>query len=101
MSLLAMNGLYKGHVIAKQNSSSRQSRCVATSNKHVLFLALFVTCYKCFVARKVGSVWRGVATGKVKTFPDTVLGLPVTASGNGGRVPFASRFLVTFSDIRM
>ena len=57
MSLLAMNGLYKSHVFAKQNRSSRQSSCVVTSNKHVLFLALFVT-YKCFIARKVGSVWR-------------------------------------------
>ena len=61
--------LYKDHVLTKQNRSSRQSRCSATSNWHVHLLSLFVTCYKCFVARKVGSA----ATGKVKTFTDTFL----------------------------
>ena len=66
MSLVAMNGLYKNHVLAKQNRSSRQSRCVATSNWHVHFLPLFVTCYKCFVTGKVSSL----ATHKVKTFTD-------------------------------
>ena len=69
---LAMNSrLYKNHVLAKQNRSSRQSRWSATSNWHVHLLSLFVTCYKCFVARKVGSA----VTGKVKTFTDTFLGL--------------------------
>ena len=42
-----------------------------TSNWHVHFLSLFVTCYKCFIACKVGSA----ATGKIKTFTDTILGL--------------------------
>lgn len=46
MSLLAMNNLYKNHILAKQNLSSRKSRCVATSNQHVKFVSLFVTCYK-------------------------------------------------------
>ena len=55
----------------KQNRSSRQSHCVATSNRHVHFLSLSVTCYKCFIAIKVG--W--AATGKVKSFIDTVLEL--------------------------
>ena len=65
-----MNSLYKNHVLAKQIHSSRQSCFVATSNQHVHFLSLFVTCYtcKCFIARKVGSV----ATAKVKTFTDMV-----------------------------
>ena len=73
MNLLAMNSLYKSHVLAKQNRSSRQSRCVATSNQHMHFLSLFVMCYtgKCFIANEAG--W--VATGKVKTFKDTVLEL--------------------------
>ena len=57
MSLLAMNSLCKNHVLAKQNRSLRQSRRVTTSNWHVHFLSLFVTC-KCF----------NTATGKVKTF---------------------------------
>ena len=61
VSLLAMNGPYKNHVLAKQNRSSR----------HVHFLSLFATCYEYFITRKVGSA----ATGKVKTFTDTVLGL--------------------------
>ena len=65
-----MNTLYKNHVLAKQNHS-RQSRCVATSNRHVQFLSLFVTCYYYFIARKVGSA----TTGQVKTFTDTVQGL--------------------------
>ena len=71
MSLLAMNSqLYKNYALAKQIHSSRQSCCC--SNQHVHFLSLFVTCYtcECFIAQKVGSV----ATAKVKTFPDTVLG---------------------------
>ena len=61
-----MNSLCKNHVLAKQNRSLRQSRRVTTSNWHVHFLSLFVTwkCFKCFIARKVGSA----ATGKVKTF---------------------------------
>ena len=66
MSLVAMNSLYKNHMLAKQNRSSRQARCVATSNWHVHFLPPFFTCYKSFVAGKVGSV----ATHKVKTFTD-------------------------------
>ena len=66
MSFVAMNGLYKNHVLAKQNRSSRQARCVATSNWHMHFLPLFVTCYKCFVTGKVSSL----ATHKVKTFTD-------------------------------
>ena len=70
MSLVAMNGLYKNQVLAKQNRSSRQSRCVATSNWQAHFLPLFVKCYKCFVAGKVDSA----ATHKVKTFTDMVLG---------------------------
>ena len=41
------------------------------TNWHVHLLSLFVTCYKCFVACKVGSA----ATGKVKTFADTFLGI--------------------------
>ena len=65
MNLLAMNSLYKSHVLA------RQSRFVATSNQHMHFLSLFVMCYKCFIANEAG--W--VATGKVKTFKDTVLEL--------------------------
>ena len=44
MSLLAMDGLYKTRVLAKQNRSLRQSRCVTTSHRHVHFLRLFVTC---------------------------------------------------------
>ena len=54
----------------KQNHSSRQSCCVATSHRHVYFLSLFVRLCVMLV-RKVGSA----ATGKVKTFTDTVLGL--------------------------
>ena len=73
MNLLAMNSLYKSHVLAKQNHSSRQSRFVATSNQHMHFLSLFVMCYKCFIANEAG--WPWVATGKVKTFKDTVLEL--------------------------
>ena len=42
MSLLAMNILYKNHVLAKQNRSSRQSRSVATSNQHMHFLSLLI-----------------------------------------------------------
>ena len=71
MSLAAMNSLYKNQALAEQNHSSRQSRCVTISNRHVHFLSLFVTCYECFIARNVGSA----ATGKVKTYTDTVLGL--------------------------
>ena len=37
--------LYKNHVLAKQNCSSRQSRCAATS-QHMHFLSLFVMRYK-------------------------------------------------------
>ena len=72
MSLLAMNSLYKNHVLVKQNCSSKQSCWVVTSNQHVHFLSLFVTCYKtkCFVACKVDLA----ATGNVKTFTDIVLG---------------------------
>ena len=44
MILLAMDGLYKTRVLAKQNGSLRQSRCSTTSNRHVHFLTLFVTC---------------------------------------------------------
>ena len=71
MNLLAMNSLYKSHVLAKQNRSSRQSRFVATSNQHMHFLSLFVMCHKCFIANEAG--W--VATDKGKTFKDTVLEL--------------------------
>ena len=47
MGLLAMNSLHKNHVLAKQNRSSRHSRCVqATSNRHMHFLSLFVMCYQ-------------------------------------------------------
>ena len=47
MCLLAMNSLYKNHVLAKQNRSLRQSRCVqVTSNRHMHFLSLFVMCYQ-------------------------------------------------------
>ena len=61
-----------GHVLAKQNRSSRKWLCVATSNWHVHFLSLFVTCYKCFIMpRKVVLA----ATSKVKTFTDVVFGL--------------------------
>ena len=35
-----MNSLYKNHVLAKQNHSSRQSHRVATSTQHVHFLSL-------------------------------------------------------------
>ena len=67
-----LRGNSTGHVLAKQNDSSRQWLCVATSNWHVHFLSLFVTCYKCFIMpRKVGLA----ATSKVKTFTDVVLGL--------------------------
>ena len=44
-----MNSPYENHVLAKQNCSSRQSRCVATSNRHMHYLSPFVTCYKCFI----------------------------------------------------
>ena len=44
MILLAMDGLYKTRVLAKQNGSLTQSRCSTTSNRHVHFLTLFVTC---------------------------------------------------------
>ena len=71
MNLLAMNSLYKSHVLTKQNRSLRQSHCVATSNQHMHFLSPFVMCYKCFIARKAGLE----ATGKVKTFKNTVLEL--------------------------
>ena len=70
MSLLAMNSLYKNHVLARQNRFSRQSRCVMTSNWHMHYLPLFVRCYRCFIAGKVGSA----ATHKVKTFIDMALG---------------------------
>ena len=67
MSLLAMNSLYKNHVLTRQNRSSRQSHCQVTSNNwHMHFLPLFVRCYKCVIAGKVGSA----ATHKVKTFTD-------------------------------
>lgn len=66
MSLLAMNSLYKNHVLTRQNRSSRQSHCQVTSNWHMHFLPLFVRCYKCVIAGKVGSA----ATHKVKTFTD-------------------------------
>ena len=64
-SLLAMNSLYNYHMLPLiyQNCSLRQSRCIGTSNQHVQFLLLFVTCYKCFIACNIGSV----ATGKVET----------------------------------
>ena len=68
MSLLAMKSLYQNHMPAKQNRSSRQSRCISTSNWHVHFLSLFVTCCKCSIARKVGLA----ATGIVKAFTDAV-----------------------------
>ena len=73
MSLLAMNSLYKNHVLVKQNRFSRQSCWVVTSNQHVHFLSPFVTCYKtkCFVVCKVDLA----AAGKVKPFTDTVLRL--------------------------
>ena len=65
-----LRGNSTGHVLAKQNRSSRQWLCVATSNWHVHFLSLFVTCYKCFIMpHKVG------LASKVKTFTDVVLGL--------------------------
>lgn len=44
---------------------------VATGNWHVHFLTLFVTRPKCFRTGNVGSA----ASGKVKTFTGTVLGL--------------------------
>ena len=66
-----MKSLYKNHVLAKQNRSSRQSRCIGTSNRHMDFLSPFVMCCKCFIARKVGSA----VTGIVKAFTDMVLGL--------------------------
>ena len=50
---LSVNSLYK-NVLAKQNRSSRQLHCVAASNWHMHFLSLFVMCYKCFIACKVG-----------------------------------------------
>ena len=54
MSLVLMNSLYK-NVLAKQNRSSRQLHCVATSNQHMVhFLSLFVMCCKCFIGCKVG-----------------------------------------------
>ena len=46
MSVLAMNSLFKNHVLAKQGDSSRQSSCVATSNRHVHFLSLFVLYFR-------------------------------------------------------
>ena len=69
MSLKAMNSMYKIQELAKQNGFGRQTHCLATSNRHVHFLSLVVTCYEHFIARKVGSA----ATGKIKTFRDTVL----------------------------
>ena len=44
----SVNSPQKNHVLAKQNHSSRQWRCVATSNRHTHCLSLFVTCYKCY-----------------------------------------------------
>ena len=55
MSLAAMNSLHKNQVLAEQNHSSRQSRCVTISNRHVHFLSLFVTCYECFIASNLRS----------------------------------------------
>ena len=49
--ILAIKSLYKNHVLAKRNRSSRQSHCIVTSNWQVHFLSLFVTCYKCFILR--------------------------------------------------
>ena len=66
-----MKSLCKNHVLAKQNRSLRQSRCIGTSNRHMHFLSLFVMCCECFIAGKVGSA----ATGIVKAFTNMVLGL--------------------------
>lgn len=67
-----LRGNSTGHVLTKQNRSSRQWLCVAISNWHVHFLSLFVTCNKGFIMPcKVGLA----ATSKVKTFTDAVLGL--------------------------
>ena len=63
MSLLAMNNLYKNQVLAKQNLSSRKS--------HLCWHMQFLTPLHAISISKVGSV----ATGKVKTFTDMVLGL--------------------------
>ena len=62
MSSLVIKSLYK-------KKTSRQTRCVSTSNRHVNFLSLPVTCYKCCIARNVqlGSA----ATGEVKTSTDS------------------------------
>ena len=71
MKKLAMNSLYKNHVLSKK---------IVLQCSHVMwriligtctFFHFFFTCYKCFIARKIGSV----ATGKVKTFTDTILAL--------------------------
>lgn len=51
----SVNSLHKNHVLAKQNCSSRQWCCVATSNRHTHCLSLFVPCYKCFKA--LGQLW--------------------------------------------
>ena len=72
MSLQAMDRLYKTCVLAKQNGSLRQSCCATTSNRHVHFLTLFVTC-KLHVSAISALYHKGwFVTGKVKTFTDTV-----------------------------
>ena len=69
---LYKNSPLRGHSTGHINCSSRQWLCVVTSNWHVHFLSLFVTCYKCFIMPcEVGLV----AMSKVKTFTDVVLGL--------------------------
>ena len=75
MSLQAMDRLYKTRVLAKQNGSLRQSCCATTSNRHVHFLTLFVTCKLHVGAISVLYHKGWFVTGKVKTFTDTVLRL--------------------------
>ena len=62
--------LYKNHALAKQNCSSRQSHCAATSQQMHFFHCLLCA-IKCFTTCKVTLA----ATSKVKTFTDMVLGL--------------------------
>ena len=59
-----------------QNCSLRQSRCIGTSNQHVQFLLLFVTCYKTSALQHAILVqW---PQAKLKLLQrDTILELPV------------------------
>ena len=71
MKKLAMNSLYKNHVPSKKIVLQRSHVMWRILIGTCTFFHFFLTCYKCFIARKIGSA----ATGKVKTFTDTILAL--------------------------